>query len=147
MRSPSVCFALTAWKPTSRCCRAFSPPRASASKKTVRASEQDRPDVAERREAWRRAQKDLGGRLFFLPPPTGPTSSPRIAPRTSGHRPHGPGLAYFRAPFSVSLPPSAPPSVNDDDATRQRIRWFRNDSICATLNHLVAWSWSVAFQR
>jgi hypothetical protein len=32
----------------------------------VRASEQDRPDVAERREAWRRAQKDLGGRLIFL---------------------------------------------------------------------------------
>jgi transposase len=30
----------------------FSPPRGSASKKTVRASEQDRPDVAERREAW-----------------------------------------------------------------------------------------------
>ncbi|WP_342723516.1 IS630 transposase-related protein [Bradyrhizobium sp. B097] len=35
-------------------------------KKTVRASEQDRPDVAERREAWRRAQKSLGGRLIFL---------------------------------------------------------------------------------
>jgi len=34
-------------------------------KKTVRASEPDRPDVAERREAWRRAQKDLGGRLIF----------------------------------------------------------------------------------
>ena len=31
----------------------------------MRASEQDRPDVAERREAWRRAQKDLGGRLIF----------------------------------------------------------------------------------
>src|SRR6185312_2911243 len=66
MRSPCVCFARTAWKPTSRCCRAFSPPRGSASKKTVRASEQDRPNVAERREAWRRAQKDLGGRLIFL---------------------------------------------------------------------------------
>jgi transposase len=35
-------------------------------KKTVRASEQDRPDVAERRESWRRAQKSLGGRLIFL---------------------------------------------------------------------------------
>src|ERR1700746_3296478 len=66
MRSPSVCFARTGWKPTSRCCRAFSPPRGSASKKTVRASEQDRPDVAERRAAGRRAQKDLGGRLIFL---------------------------------------------------------------------------------
>src|SRR6516225_7224158 len=66
MRSPSVCFARTAWKPTSRCCRAFSPPRGSASKKTVRASEQDRPDVAERREAWRQAQNGLGGRLIFL---------------------------------------------------------------------------------
>jgi hypothetical protein len=35
-------------------------------KKTVRASEQDRADVAERREAWRHAQKSLGGRLIFL---------------------------------------------------------------------------------
>src|ERR1700740_3161909 len=66
MRSPSACFARTAARPTSRGCRASSPPRGSASKKTVRASEQDRPDVAERREAWRRAQKDLGGRLIFL---------------------------------------------------------------------------------
>src|ERR1700739_2924250 len=66
MRSPNVCFARTGWKSTSRCCRGFSLPRGSASKKTVRASEQNRPDVAERREAWRRAQKDLGGRLIFL---------------------------------------------------------------------------------
>jgi hypothetical protein len=35
-------------------------------KKTVRASEQDRPDVAERRQAWRREQKNLVGRLIFL---------------------------------------------------------------------------------
>jgi transposase len=35
-------------------------------KKTVRASEQNRPDVAERREAWRGVQKSLGGRLIFL---------------------------------------------------------------------------------
>src|SRR5579872_4260084 len=66
MRSLSVCFTRTASRPTNRCCRASSPPRESASKKTVHASEQDRPDVAERREAWRRAQKDLGGRLIFL---------------------------------------------------------------------------------
>jgi len=32
----------------------------------VHASEQDRPDVAERREAWRQAQTSLGGRLIFL---------------------------------------------------------------------------------
>jgi transposase len=32
----------------------------------VHASEQGRPDVAERRQAWRHAQKSLGGRLIFL---------------------------------------------------------------------------------
>ena len=32
----------------------------------MRASEQDRPDVAERREVWRHGQKSLGGRLIFL---------------------------------------------------------------------------------
>jgi transposase len=42
------------------------PPRESASKKTVHASEQDRPDVAERRKAWRHAQNNLVGRLIFL---------------------------------------------------------------------------------
>jgi hypothetical protein len=31
--------------------------------KSVRASEPDCPDVAERRKAWRRAQMDLGDRL------------------------------------------------------------------------------------
>jgi transposase len=32
----------------------------------VHASEQERPDVAEAREAWRAAQPDLAGRLIFL---------------------------------------------------------------------------------
>src|ERR1700746_2254176 len=95
MRSPSVCFARTGWKPTSRCCRAFSPPRGSASKKTVRASEQDRPDVAERREAWRRAQKDLGGRLIFLDETWTTTAMTRryawadVGARAIGHAPNG----------------------------------------------------------
>src|SRR6478672_7849740 len=53
VRSPSACFARTASRPTNRCCRASLLLRGSASKKTVRASEQDRPDVAERREVWR----------------------------------------------------------------------------------------------
>src|ERR1700741_117749 len=95
MRSPSVCFAHTGWKPTSRCCPASSPTRGSASKKTVRASEQDRPDVAERREAWRREQKGLGGRLIFLDQTWTTTAMTRryawadVGARALGHAPNG----------------------------------------------------------
>lgn len=35
-------------------------------KKTPRASEQNRPDVAERGDAWRRARKSSGGQLIFV---------------------------------------------------------------------------------
>src|ERR1700758_2149810 len=95
MRSPSVCFARTAWKPISRCCRASLPARGSASKKTVHASEQDRPDVAERRQAWRCAQGSLGGRLIFLDETWTTTAMTRryawadIGARAFGHAPHG----------------------------------------------------------
>src|SRR6185437_8635885 len=95
MRSPSVCFACTAWEPTSRCCRAFLRPRGSASKKTVRASEQDRPDVTERREAWRQAQKSLGNRLIFLDETWTTTAMTRryawadVGSRALGHAPNG----------------------------------------------------------
>src|SRR5215472_8981921 len=95
MRSPIVCFARTAWKPISRCCRASSPPRGSASKKTVHASEQDRPDVAERREAWRHTQKSLGGRLIFLDETWTTTAMTRryawsdVGTRAIGHAPNG----------------------------------------------------------
>src|ERR1700723_394132 len=95
MRSPGVCFARTAWQPTSRCCRASSPPRASASKKTVHASEQHRPDVAERREAWRSAQTSLGGRLVFLDETWTTTAMTRryawadVGARAIGHAPNG----------------------------------------------------------
>jgi transposase len=41
-------------------------PRRSASKKTQHASEQERPDVAQAREAWKGSQADLPGRLIFL---------------------------------------------------------------------------------
>src|SRR3984957_6414113 len=95
MRSPGVCFARTAWQPISRCCRASSPPRASASKKTVHASEQHRPDVAERREAWRSAQTSLGGRLIFLDETWTTTAMTRryawadVGARAIGHAPNG----------------------------------------------------------
>jgi len=43
------------------------PPRASALKKTVHAAEQERPDVAEAREAWKATQPDLDpARLVFI---------------------------------------------------------------------------------
>src|SRR5580704_2920172 len=43
------------------------PPKASASKKTVHAAEQERPDVAEARAAWRRNQASLDPcRLVFI---------------------------------------------------------------------------------
>ena len=61
----------------------------------MRASEQDRPDVAERREAWRRAQKDLGGRLIFLDETWTTTAMTRryawadVGARAIGHAPNG----------------------------------------------------------
>jgi hypothetical protein len=64
-------------------------------KKTVRASEQDRPDVAERRKAWRSAQKSLGGRLIFLDETWTTTAMTRryawaaVGARAFGHAPNG----------------------------------------------------------
>jgi transposase len=61
----------------------------------VRASEQDRPDVAERREAWRRGQKSLSGRLIFLDETWTTTAmTPRygwaeVGTRAFGHAPNG----------------------------------------------------------
>jgi hypothetical protein len=61
----------------------------------VRASEQGRPDVAERREAWRGAQKSLGGRLIFLDETWTTTAMTRryawadIGARAFGHAPNG----------------------------------------------------------
>src|SRR5678815_5582939 len=95
MRSPSACFARTASRPTNRCCRASLLLRGSASKKTVRASEQDRPDVAERREVWRSVQKRLDGRLIFLDETWTTTAMTRryawadVGARAFGHAPNG----------------------------------------------------------
>jgi transposase len=64
-------------------------------KKTVRASEQNRPDVAERREAWQHAQKSLGGRLIFLDETWTTTAMTRryawadVGARAIGHAPNG----------------------------------------------------------
>jgi transposase len=61
----------------------------------VRASEQDRPDVAERRAAWRCAQKSLGGRLIFLDETWMTTAMTRrfawakVGTRAIGHAPNG----------------------------------------------------------
>ena len=61
----------------------------------MRASEQDRPDVAERREAWRRGQSDLGGRLIFLDETWTTTAMTRryawadVGARALGHAPNG----------------------------------------------------------
>ncbi|WP_091881219.1 IS630 family transposase [Bradyrhizobium sp. Rc2d] len=73
----------------------FLPVRALASKKTVHASEQDRPDVVERRQAWRCAQTSLGGRLIFLDETWTTTAMTRryawanVGTRALGHAPHG----------------------------------------------------------
>jgi transposase len=61
----------------------------------VRASEQDRPDVAERREAWRQAQNSLGDRLIFLDETWTTTAMTRryawadVGERAFGHAPNG----------------------------------------------------------
>jgi transposase len=61
----------------------------------VRASEQDRADVAERRDAWRRGQKSLGGRLIFLDETWATTAMTRrfawadVGARAFGHAPNG----------------------------------------------------------
>lgn len=63
----------------------------------MRASEQDRPDVAERREAWRRAQTSLDGRLIFLDETWTTTAMTRryawadVGARAFGHAPNGHG--------------------------------------------------------
>lgn len=61
----------------------------------MHASEQDRPDVAERREAWRHAQNELGGRLIFLDETWTTTAMTRryawadVGTRALGHAPSG----------------------------------------------------------
>lgn len=61
----------------------------------MRASEQNRPDVAERRQAWQHAQKSLGGRLIFLDETWTTTAMTRryawadVGTRAIGHAPNG----------------------------------------------------------
>ena len=61
----------------------------------MHASEQNRPDVVERREAWRQSQKSLGGRLIFLDETWTTTAMTRryawadIGVRAIGHAPNG----------------------------------------------------------
>ncbi|MCK1596912.1 IS630 family transposase, partial [Bradyrhizobium sp. 164] len=61
----------------------------------MHASEQDRPDVVERRQAWRCAQTSLGGRLIFLdetwttPAMTRRYAWANVGTRALGHAPHG----------------------------------------------------------
>jgi hypothetical protein len=74
----------------------FSPDTASASKKTAHAAEQDRPDVAARREAWFAAQPELDPeRLVFVDETGASTKMARLRGRAPcGQRcraavPHG----------------------------------------------------------
>ena len=61
----------------------------------MHASEQHRPDVAERREAWRSAQTSLGGRLIFLDETWTTTAMTRryawadVGARAIGYAPNG----------------------------------------------------------
>jgi transposase len=61
----------------------------------VHASEQHRPDVAERREAWRSTQTSLGGRLIFLDETWTTTAMTRryawadVGARAIGYAPNG----------------------------------------------------------
>src|SRR5918995_1297053 len=77
-------------------CGASLPPRASASKKIVHASEQERPDVAAARAAWIAAQPDLDpARLVFIDETGTSTNMARLRGRAKrGERlitkvPHG----------------------------------------------------------
>src|SRR6267378_1382835 len=69
-------------------CGGFLPPRASASKKIVHASEQERPDVAEARLAWREDQPGLDpARLVFIDETGTTTNMARLRGRARrGHR-------------------------------------------------------------
>lgn len=64
-------------------------------KKTVHASEQQRPDVAAAREAWRAGQAELSGRLIFLDETWTSTAMTRrwgwsdVGERALGHAPGG----------------------------------------------------------
>ena len=52
-------------------------------KKTIHAAEQDRPDVAERRLAWKRDQRELdAGRLIFIDETWGKTNMTRLRGRS-----------------------------------------------------------------
>lgn len=61
----------------------------------MHASEQDRPDVAELRQAWRRAQNSLGGWLIFFDETWTTTAMTRryawadVGALAHGHAPHG----------------------------------------------------------
>lgn len=67
----------------------------SALKKTLHASEQERPDVDQAREAWRNEQAGLSGRLIFLDETWTSTAMTRrwawadIGTRALGFAPHG----------------------------------------------------------
>ena len=89
----------------------------------MHASEQHRPDVAERREAWRSAQTSLSGRLIFLDETWTTTAMTRryawadVGARAIGHAPNGhwktttflPGLTCegLIAPFVLDGPINA----------------------------------------
>src|SRR5256885_7364522 len=66
----------------------FSPPRASALKKIVHASEQERPDVAAARAAWIAAQPELDpARLVFIDETGTATNMARLRGRATRGRP------------------------------------------------------------
>src|SRR5205807_656016 len=69
-------------------CGGSSPPRASASKKIVHAAEQERPDVAAARAAWKEAQPGLDpARLVFIDETGTSTAMARLRGRARrGHR-------------------------------------------------------------
>jgi hypothetical protein len=51
------------------------PPRPAAQKKTLKASEQDRPDVATRRKRWRIWQRPMSSASFVVLDETGATTA------------------------------------------------------------------------
>src|SRR5258708_28157385 len=72
-------------------CGGSSPPKTSASKKIVHASEQERPDVAAARAAWIAAQPELDpARLVFIDETGTSTNMARLRGRANrGHRLRG----------------------------------------------------------
>src|SRR5277367_3795310 len=105
--------------PWSRCARSSGPPArsspsttpcggwATALKKTLRASERDRADIAEKRRLWQQGQKQLpAGRLVFIDESSAKTNMTRLRGRVRGGQrlhDHAPGSHWHTVTMLGSI--------------------------------------------